>query len=242
MEKQQIIDEIRRLAAEIGTVPGVRQFERLAGIHTSDWQSHAPRWSDLVAEAGLTPNSLKVAYDDDFLIAKLIGLTRHLGRFPARADIVFAGTTDLSMPHVTVFGRRRAVADWVRLVRAYCAERDEFSDVIAICDARKTRTREVPIDSGQEGDSGYVYLQQSGRYYKIGFTNHTGRRNYELGVLLPEEITVLHEIRTDDPRGVEAYWHQRFAKKRRRNAGRLTEWFDLDANDVRTFKRWKSIW
>ena len=81
---------------------------------------------------------------------------------------------------------------------------------------------------------GYVYLFKSGRYYKIGKSNSAGRREYELSRQLPEGLKRIHIIRTDDPSGIEKYWHERFATKHKHG-----EWFDLDAADIRAFKRLK---
>lgn len=63
------------------------------------------------------------------------------------------------------------------------------------------------------------------------------RRLGELGVKAPVEYRLIHEIKTDDPAGVENYWHQRFAVQRMRG-----EWFKLTAADVRAFKRWKRLY
>lgn len=77
---------------------------------------------------------------------------------------------------------------------------------------------------------------KSGKYHKIGKSDSVGRRNYELGIKLPEKLEEIHKIKTDDPTGIEAYWHKRFEGKRAKG-----EWFLLNKNDVKNFKRWKRI-
>jgi hypothetical protein len=72
----------------------------------------------------------------------------------------------------------------------------------------------------------------SGQFYKIGRSNSAGRREYELAIQLPEKAKMIHTIRTDDPAGIQAYWHKRFEIKRRNG-----EWFKLDAADIAAFKR-----
>jgi hypothetical protein len=77
-----------------------------------------------------------------------------------------------------------------------------------------------------------VYLIKSARFYKIGRTNSAGRREYELAIQLPERASMVHQIKTDDPVGIEEYWHKRFRDKRRNG-----EWFELSAADVAAFRR-----
>ena len=91
-----------------------------------------------------------------------------------------------------------------------------------------------PASASADYAFGFVYLMQSGRFFKIGRSNAAGRRVYELGLRLPEPVRSIHVIPTDDPQGIEAYWHKRFAPKRRNG-----EWFALDSRDVAAFKRRK---
>lgn len=91
---------------------------------------------------------------------------------------------------------------------------------------------------GAPSSYGFVYLVQGHRgEYKIGRTNLVDRRVSEIGVTSAIEHTLIHEIKTDDPVGVEAYWHNRFTDKRMRG-----EWFKLNAADVKAFKRWRRVY
>lgn len=54
-----------------------------------------------------------------------------------------------------------------------------------------------------------------------------------MGLLLPYDLTVIYVISTDDPIGIENYWHARFATLRRGKS----EFFDLGRAEVAAFKR-----
>jgi hypothetical protein len=121
----------------------------------------------------------------------------------------------------------------------YCKDKDEYNDILRICEPLLNQIaagNKYDVEAGQErvSEFGCVYLMKSGRFYKIGRSDHPGRREYDLALQMPEKPNKIHEIRTDDPKGIEAYWHNRFASKRKGG-----EWFDLDAADIQAFKRRK---
>lgn len=235
MNKVYILEEIKRTTKANGGVPlGVRRFESETGIKESDWLGKIwARWSDAIREAGFSPNQLSVAYDDSALLDMYARFARELGRLPTNADMRLKANIDSQFPSHNVFGRFGTKPELIRSLIEYCRGHDGYDDVIHLCEAYTPRPRKSPADGEpHEEESGFIYLLKSGRFYKIGRTNAVGRREYELAIQLPERATVIHSIRTDDPSGIEAYWHKRFEGKRKNG-----EWFELGAADIAAFKR-----
>lgn len=236
VNKQHIVDEIRRTAKANGGEPlGRARFEQETGIKYHDWWGkHWARWNEAVQEAGFAPNALQDAFSDELLLEKLATFTRELGRFPANGDLRIKKRNDPAFPNDKVFdahfGSRLKLR---RAVVEYCQSHPGFDDVVILCGPipfedetpqKEKRPAQVVV--------GFVYLMKSGKHYKIGKTNATGRREYELAIQLPERLSTVHVIKTDDPDGIEAYWHRRFTAKRRNG-----EWFELAPEDVQAFKR-----
>ena len=80
MNKQHILDEIRRTAAANGDVPlGQLRFYAETDVKRTDWSGRFwARWNDAVREAGFSPNELTSAIEDSLIIEKLIELTINL--------------------------------------------------------------------------------------------------------------------------------------------------------------------
>jgi hypothetical protein len=235
MDKQHILDEIRRVAKGNGGIPpGKNKLFSEAGIKESDWLGkYWPRYSDAMHEAGFTPNKKAQAYSDEFLITSLISLIRELGRFPARGDLRIRVRNDSGFPGDKALRRLGSKDDIVRLVTEYARTHPSFADVLVLLPAVSSTVFGPKSEAGDE-ELGFVYLLKSGRFYKIGRSNSSGRREYELAIQLPEKAKKIHEIRTDDAVGIEAYWHRRF-ESRRKNG----EWFELTPQDIRAFRRRK---
>jgi Meiotically up-regulated gene 113 len=235
MDKQHILDEICRTAKANRGVPlGRDRFLTETGIKISDWYGkYWVRWSEALSEAGLTPNRMNEGYDDEFLIIRVVSLTRELGRFPVSGDLRMKARNDPEFPSHSAFDRLGSKKHRVLRVAEYCRIHHGFEDVLKLCPA--VIDREIPSAENTAIEKiGFVYLIKVGRFYKVGRSNSAGRREYELAIQLPERATKVHEIRTDDPVGIEQYWHKRF-ESRRKNG----EWFELSASDIKAFRRRK---
>jgi hypothetical protein len=241
VEKEYVIAEIRRTAEANGGVPlGVKRFAHETGIGESAWKGRFwARWGDAVSEAGYPPNKWgEDRYDPDDVYAKLCVQIRSLGRMPTEAELQMRRRQDRSFPTPLVYTRAVGPkAVWATKVADFCRDRAEWNDVFAIVaplavEVVPTASRRV--ESDDDAAHGLVYLAKSGRHHKIGRSKDAQRRRYEIALQLPERVTLIHEIRTDDPVGIERYWHERF-RDRRANG----EWFDLTPSDVAAFKRRK---
>jgi hypothetical protein len=243
MSKEQILSEIRRTAKTNGGIAlGWRRFEEETGIRYYDWYGQFwTRWGDAVCEAGFKPNRMSEAYEDEVLLKKLLLLTRRLGRVPTQGDLLLATKNDSAFPSEKAFRRLGAKLQRAARLLAFCEANPGHEDVAALW--RQVVVAEKPSGNEEIGcppsPVGYVYLLKHGsrQEYKIGRTNNPIRREGEIGLQLPEKLQPVHSIKTDDPAGVESYWHRRFASKRKEG-----EWFALTAQDVRAFKRWKRIY
>jgi hypothetical protein len=243
MNKERIIDEIQRTAKANGGMPlGRRRFETETGISYYTWYGQFwTCWSDALREAGFDPNRMNEAFDEEFLLQKLVWLTRRLKKVPAQGDFLLARKSDPSFPSANVFQRLGSKRQRVSRVIAFCEASPGYDDVAALW--RQASIAEPSPNDGQAGSApasvGYVYLLKHGsrREYKIGRTYNPLRREGEVGIELPERLQPIHYIETDDPAGIENYWHSRFASKRKQG-----EWFALTAEDIRAFKRWRRIY
>lgn len=239
MNKEHILKEIDRTAKENNGIPlGKGRFTKETGIRESDWSGkYWTKWSDAIIEAGYTPNEMQSAYDENALVEQVISFIREIGKFPTSADFRLKAYRTHNFPsHDTIRRRLGNKPKMVPKIMSYCKKHPEFSDVYEICQKNFHDLEHKAEYSTKESEIefGYVYLMKSGRYYKIGSSRNVGRRSYELGIKLPENIEILHQISTDDPNGIENYWHNRFKDRRKKG-----EWFDLSGSDISAFKRRK---
>lgn len=197
------------------------------------------RWGDALAEAGYAPNQFQSKISDDFVIQAYIGLIRKLGVVPVVGEMQRKAKNDKTFPSHTIFNRFGGKEGLIDAVTDYCERNAGYEDILAILAKVKRPSKlssEHELDAGARVGTGFVYLMKSGPHYKIGRTNPVGRRTSELAIKIPVPPKTIHHIETDDPVGVEGYWHKRFAEKRGEG-----EWFNLSPEDVKAFKRWKRI-
>lgn len=245
MDRQTIIDEIKRIAAENqGRPPGLEKFQRGSGIASPQWLGvYWENWSEALLEAGFQPNAHAVAFDKNDLLKSLARAVRDLKKYPSGVELMSYARDKQDFPHAAAFQRHFANrAERIMALKNYCEQQDsEFADILPILPnihGLKSDAQTGASNSINDHHFGYVYLLKFGQDdYKIGASNDPERRFGEI-ITMPEPPLQIHTIKTDDPLGVEAYWHRRFASKQ---IGKNSERFQLSPPDVRAFCRWSRI-
>ena len=234
MTKQHILAEIRKAAEANGGVPlGRERFEKETGIKQGHWLGrYWASWGDAVREAGFAVNLWNTPHPEEHLLTSYAELTRELGRVPTGPQMRLKRRSDSTFPEDKVFARFGNKSALLARVQKFCEGHPEFADVLDVL--RTASPNVVSPPTRHVAPVGFVYLTKFGRHFKIGRTNAVGRRERELAIQLPQKSKTVHVIETDDPEGIEAYWHRRFAPKRGNG-----EWFALDNTDIAAFKRRK---
>ncbi len=237
--REHILSEIRRLADEdvSGKPPGIRRFERETGIREGSWYGrYWPCWGDALKEAGFSPNVKQEKLDREFILKKVAEAFRHYGHAATNAEFnIYRRNIDKDFPCnktlASQTGHFGSKLDLLNALKHWCEKNSDFADILLMLpETPIQKTFSTPAKHTEGG----VYLLQYGLDFKIGRSDDIERRVKQIGTSLPDRGVLVHEIKTDDPVGIEAYWHRRFADKRRNG-----EWFRLSPEDVRSFKRRK---
>lgn len=234
MEKKDIVQAIQELARIEGRPPGIKVFSKRTGIKRSDWYGkHWVRWGDALADAGFSANSLQPAAKKEDILRAYVDLAVKTGRLPVDGEVRMVSRNDANFPSMDTITKHLGYKNERLKSCAEFARGNGYPPhVVDLFENEIVDDTPVEPVAIEETPNGFVYLLKSGKFYKIGKTNSLDRRQYEIGLQLPEAVQPIHSIETDDPSGIEAYWHNRFKEKRMNG-----EWFQLDAVDIRAFRK-----
>jgi hypothetical protein len=238
--KDQLIALLQESARSNGDCPlGANAFFRQTGLSKQTlWDVGIRSYGDLCEIAGYQRNELKKSIDTDRLLESLAVLTEKLGRYPDTTDRHIAHRSDSTFPSSRAFlTAQKKNGSLDRQLQAWCRSRPQYATALKIVDAKLSQAETSrPPSQTKKIVAGYVYLLRygnTGRDYKIGMSDDAGRRHSQLSGMFPGDLRIVHVIETDDPRGIERYWHERFDTKLVKGKKEI---FRLDASDVSAFK------
>ncbi len=236
MERDEILLEVRRQAALNGNAPlGKKRFAEASGIPESAWSGkYWARWSDLLADAGLRAGEMQHQKVTEVeLIECLAAVASALGRFPTMAELKLRRRMDSDFPSANVFtSRLGSRGEMIAKVFDFALSNAAHAGLVDILRGDIETGKVASSRDEQPSTPGRVYLLRNGKHYKIGKTDNLDQRIRHIRLAVPGKLELLHELETDDPTGIELYWHRRFASKRIEG-----EWFRLDSSDVAAFRR-----
>ena len=225
--RERVIAAYQRETEGNGGVPLTqRQFNAIVPDRFS--RRVFARFSDLQRAAGYESREPNTRLGDAGLLTAVANLVRRIKRIPTDRELAIERRNDSDFPSPTTLRKHFGGPDGLlAALKAFCADNEAHQDLLDVL-----RSRPEHVGQKESARRGFVYLMKYRKYYKIGYTNDVGRRRYDLKFLVPDPHKTIHYFETDDPRGIEAYWHSRFKVKR----CDASEYFDLSREDVAAFK------
>ena len=212
--REYILKEILRCAEERGKTPSEKIFYEYAGVGIYDLHKFGwPNYGELVREVKLIPNKFdKTKYSHKQLCNLFIKVIREKGKWPTRGLLDVKHLNDNNFPDSSTFYKKLGLTqDLALTILQYVKDRRGYDDVVKICNPILEKYKKTNESSGaDEIKRGFVYLGFQHNDYKIGFTEDLNRRRDDITLLGSEPMRLLHAIETDDMRGVERYWHNRY--------------------------------
>lgn len=238
MTKDEIIAVIQETARANGGTPlGRTRLLKETGIAEHHYQKFGTL-GQLQEEAGFTPNALNESMAEDELVDQLITLCCRYGQFPTNQQLRQARheSPDEFASHNTYTRLGASKADRAATIVAALSSKDVLTTderlALDIClPLAEDAENKTSDPEGKMNICGYVYLFRDGKAYKIGNSTDPDARRDALQTGNPRRIVLVHRIVTDDPPGIEAYWHNRF-RHRNANIAGGDEWFFLSKEDV----------
>jgi Meiotically up-regulated gene 113 len=222
--------------------PHKKLFTEMCGVTEADVRRHFWRdgYTELAREAGVQPNLRNSRLDDNKVFEEYAKICLYIQKIPNSIQLAGAQRELGTKTHSVDRRFKGGLDEFQGRFRGWLENCPPNLKAILEFDGwRKEESAQSGVsDSSANIKEGYVYMGLlklgSEKRYKIGKSVFVERRNAEISLQLPENLQLIHAIRTDDAYGIEDYWHKRFAAKNTKG-----EWFVLSLGDIRAFKKRK---
>ncbi len=210
-------------------------FARETLVSEDQWKGKLwDRWGDALTEAGYGAKPAPQRLSPENVLIKIVQACRAYQKIPTYAELTLYRAGNPGLPSTQEIATLFSGRSGLLLALAKLALADEqYADIKAMLPP-ETPSADETVYKGTKNTDGLVYLIKSGAQYKIGQTEKIERGFNEIEISLPAKSAIIHTIRTDDPPGIEAYWHNRFRDKRADG-----DWFKLLPADISAFQKRK---
>ncbi len=240
LPEQFVMDTYRKQVNVHGKLLSQADFMRQTRISAYHWEGGYWRsWSEFQAALGFTPNKRKTKTPDGVLLRRYAELALELKRLPRYTDMKVRRRQDPSFPCDATYYLFGGHARFMLKLEAFCEGKPEFAPVAAMLDERRSQYI-ARQRNGTRGVRGFVYLCRAGepqlRTYRLGHERGGYKRVRRLAQRMRVLPDTIHVIDTDDPQGIESYWHARFRPYRMGENVYHLDWNDVLAFRLRRFQ------